>query len=110
MRLRRICIHNFASFGDTGWIDFSPKINLIVGQNNSGKSALLRTLDKTLSDDRHRNLQHYEAIRLPLPLVEYEFDVSGSELETAILSSVDMVNWPLESRMTQMKYSVSWPR
>ena len=96
MRLRRMYVRGFASFQDTGWIEFSPKINLIVGQNNSGKTALLRTLDRALSDDRHRNLENYETIRLPPPFVEYEFDVSGVELETAILSSPNPMSWPIE--------------
>lgn len=39
MRLLKARILGFQSFGDSGDIEFLDGINLIVGQNNAGKSA-----------------------------------------------------------------------
>jgi predicted ATPase len=36
-------VQNLKSFEDSGWLELSP-INLLVGRNNAGKSALLRAL------------------------------------------------------------------
>jgi AAA15 family ATPase/GTPase len=72
MYLKRINVKNYSAFKETGWIDFEPGINLIVGQNNSGKSALLRVFEAGLSDDRHRNADEYRYERLEAPQLYVE--------------------------------------
>lgn len=88
MRLTRARVIGFQSFSDTGEIKFSDGINLIVGQNNSGKSALLRALLPTLPDDRHRSDEVWLDHLLPPPSVHLSIEVSGSELKDAFL------RWP----------------
>ena len=44
MRINKIQIENYLGFRKTDVLDFSPRMNLIVGQNNVGKSSLLRSL------------------------------------------------------------------
>ena len=43
MRIAQICIENFRSLKNFDWVP-EDALNLIVGENNSGKSALLRAL------------------------------------------------------------------
>ena len=43
MYISRVRITNYRCFRDTS-IDFVPGVNVIIGENNSGKSALLRAL------------------------------------------------------------------
>ncbi len=45
MYLSKICIKNFRCFNEQGIeIDFQPGINVIIGENNTGKSALIDVL------------------------------------------------------------------
>ena len=43
MMIDRLELKNFTSFGDLD-IDFSPKINVIIGENGTGKTQLLKAL------------------------------------------------------------------
>lgn len=43
MQISRIRIQNFKSFRDSHWINLGPSWTVIVGQNNSGKTALLQS-------------------------------------------------------------------
>ncbi|QMW22518.1 ATP-dependent nuclease [Sandaracinobacteroides saxicola] len=85
MKLHSMRILGFQSFNDSGEIKFTDGINLIVGQNNAGKSALLRALQPDLADDRHRTPERWEDSQLPMPHVQLVIDVSGSELRDQIL-------------------------
>lgn len=85
MRLRKVQVIGFQSFGDSGEINLSDGINLVVGQNNAGKSALLRALQPSIADDRHRTPDRWEEHRLAQPVVRLGVEVSGNELEQAIL-------------------------
>lgn len=87
MRLASARVRGFQSFNDSGDIVFSSGINLLIGQNNSGKSAFLRSLLQNLPDDRHRTPARWEDFRLPTPQVDLVIEVSGSELEEWILRS-----------------------
>lgn len=84
MRLRRARIIGFQSFGDSGEIDFPDGINLIVGQNNAGKSALLRALQPQLANDRHRTPEVWEEAKLPEPEVQFVIEASGEDLSDAL--------------------------
>lgn len=85
MRLNKVRVKGFQSFSDSGVVSFSSGINLVVGQNNSGKSAFLRAMQPGLMDDRHRKPSRWKSHELPLPEVILEIAVSGSELVSAIL-------------------------
>jgi hypothetical protein len=85
VRLLRARIKGFQSFGDSGDIDFDDGINIIIGQNNGGKSAFLRALLPNLTDDRHRTPDRWESFRLPAPEVTMTIEVSGSEVRDLIL-------------------------
>lgn len=85
MKLLKARVLGFQSFSDSGDVEFADGINLLVGQNNAGKSSLLRALQPALADDRHRTPQKWEDFRLPQPRVELTIDISGSELRSTIL-------------------------
>ena len=57
MFLAKFRLYNYKSFRDSDWLDFSPGINIIVGQNNSGKTALLEALTLNFEDMPHRSLR-----------------------------------------------------
>ncbi len=90
-------VTNFSSFKDTGWIEFAPGINLIVGQNNAGKSALLHAFDPFLDDNRHRDSITYLPHRLEQPLAEYDIEVSGPEIEDSFLKGQGFW-WPVKDK------------
>ena len=69
MKLSKVRITGFQSYSDSGDIEFADGINLIVGQNNAGKSSLLRALRSELPNDRHRSDEHWDNSLLPLPSV-----------------------------------------
>ena len=87
MRLISLQVVGFQSFADTGNLSFSNGINLVVGQNNVGKSSLLRALRPSLPDDRHRDSTRYLNYLLPKPSVNMELNVSGAELYNTIMQS-----------------------
>lgn len=80
MRLRKIRVKNFQSFSDSGEINFADGFNLIIGQNNAGKSALLRAMLPSLPDDRHRTPDRWETFRMPEPTVELTVEATGVEI------------------------------
>lgn len=87
MRLVSAHVQGFQSFNDSGVINFSDGINLIIGQNNAGKSAFLRALLPGMPDDRHRTPERWEDYRLPIPKTTFTIEASGAELEEWILRS-----------------------
>ncbi|MBU4433673.1 MAG: AAA family ATPase, partial [Alphaproteobacteria bacterium] len=95
MRLVSARVQGFQSFNDSGVINFTDGINLIIGQNNAGKSAFLRALLPSLPDDRHRTPDRWETFRLPSPLVDLAIEASGAELEKWILRAGNGQHIPL---------------
>jgi AAA15 family ATPase/GTPase len=57
MYISKFRLHNYKSFLDSGEIEFGEGINLIVGQNNSGKTALLENLNLTVINNPHVSIQ-----------------------------------------------------
>lgn len=85
MKLARLRVQGFQSFEDTGEIEFADGINLIVGQNNSGKSALLRALQPVLTDDRHRTPEKWATHELATPTVDMVITLRGDEIHDGVL-------------------------
>jgi AAA15 family ATPase/GTPase len=55
MFLKNFQLFNYKSYIDSELIEFTPGINIIIGQNNSGKTALLEALALKLSSNPHRS-------------------------------------------------------
>ncbi|PBN42590.1 hypothetical protein SxD43FB_15180 [Sphingobium sp. D43FB] len=84
MRLLQARVTGFQSFEDSDDVCFGSGANLIVGPNNVGKSAFLRALQPTLSDDRHRTPIEWRDEALPSPSIKLRIEVSGSEIKRAV--------------------------
>lgn len=95
MRLRKLRVQNFQSFSDSGEVNFADGFNLIIGQNNAGKSALLRAMLTSLPDDRHRTPECWETFRLPEPSVEMTLEASGTEIRDCCLRVGGQFNFPV---------------
>lgn len=95
MKLINARIQNFQSFRDSGTVEFHENINLIVGQNNAGKSALLRALLPTLAMDPHRSPEKWEQHLLSQPQLTCTFEVSGREIEDWCLREGRMQHFPV---------------
>jgi AAA15 family ATPase/GTPase len=57
MFIHKFQLLNYKSYIDSEELEFSPGINVIIGQNNSGKTALLEALSLRLSSNPHRSTQ-----------------------------------------------------
>jgi len=93
MHITRAKITSYSSFADSEWIAFSPDLNIIVGENNSGKSALLSALRPPLVNKPHRNPANY----LPGNITPSRLDVDISCGKHEFLSRISAAN--LEFRM-----------
>lgn len=96
MWIKRVRLNDYASFQDSGWISFGPSFNIILGANNSGKSAILKSLGNSLEHTPHRNEERFRAHDLPLPSQEIEIEVSGQEYHAAFLTRGGQIEWPTE--------------
>src|SRR4028119_2231301 len=57
MYISRLQLLNYKSFRDSGVLEFQPGINIIVGANNSGKTALLEALSLSFETSPHRSIE-----------------------------------------------------
>ncbi len=56
MKVSKLRLQNYKSYRDSGEIEFGPHFTVIVGKNNSGKSALLQGLRFRAAGNRpHRS-------------------------------------------------------
>ncbi|MEA5554481.1 AAA family ATPase [Anabaena cylindrica UHCC 0172] len=67
MYISKFQISNYKSFQDSGLLEFTPGINIIVGQNNSGKTALLEALTLKFQDVPHRSIN---TLHSPLSILD----------------------------------------
>ena len=59
MYISRFQLLNYKSFRDSGVLEFQPGINIIVGANNSGKTALLEALSLSFETSPHRTIETF---------------------------------------------------
>lgn len=86
MRISCFRIKNYKSFNDSGEILLAPGMNIVTGQNNAGKTALLQALEL-----RSPYKEHLSTISLPEKgrahfkresSVEFKITVAGEDLGT----------------------------
>ncbi|MCA3717912.1 MAG: AAA family ATPase [Brevundimonas sp.] len=87
MQIESLQIENYKGFAQSPIVRFGPGFNVLVGQNNSGKSALLETL--RLNGTRsvpHRSVEF--EVGSPLPpnsTISATYVITGQELRKAII-------------------------
>ena len=59
MHIARVHIENFRCFRDTS-VDFVPGVNVIIGENNSGKTALLRAFGLIFNGSGRPRMQVFD--------------------------------------------------
>ena len=79
MYISKIRVQNYKAFYDSGWIEFKPGINIISGQNHSGKTALLEALSMNFPNLPHKSLK-------TLPNI-FSTIIQYSEIEIAVVFS-----------------------
>ncbi|MEH1856645.1 MAG: AAA family ATPase [Nostoc sp.] len=57
MFIKKLQVLNYKSYLDSGLMEFSPGINIIVGRNNAGKTSLLEVLTLEFENHPHRSLK-----------------------------------------------------
>jgi ABC-type cobalamin/Fe3+-siderophores transport system ATPase subunit len=108
MRLLSFRITNFRSIIDTGWVHFSTdNVTALVGQNESGKTAILEALSKTFSDENVEldDLRHDD----PLPEVSITTHWSEEEIvaATEAMTSESCRNLVIDE-IRKNKFLVKW--
>jgi len=94
-----IQVRNYKSFSDSGLVSLGPKFNVILGQNNSGKSALLESL-KTFRNENnpHRDLMiRREAIPDPISIFGLEVHVDANEIFDSLMNYGNPISIPIAS-------------
>jgi predicted ATP-dependent endonuclease of OLD family len=72
MRINSFRIFNYKSFSDSGQHSLGPNINLVVGQNNVGKTALMQALSLQFMSRPHRDSNmRREDVGSPISQIEF---------------------------------------
>jgi predicted ATPase len=88
MRFLKFKVSNYKSFLDSPELSFRPGLNVIVGQNNSAKTALLEAMTLAYGDNHHRSLETMpRTTTSPNPQSTYEFvfEIDTVEARTLML-------------------------
>ncbi|WP_139032223.1 AAA family ATPase [Mesorhizobium amorphae] len=96
MRIDRFQLSNYSSFSDTGPVDLKPGINIIVGENNAGKSAILRSLFQ-LGNSPHRSPREFRPERLGYSHLELDVSIGGEDIKSSWLKHLSSVYWEIAS-------------
>ncbi len=78
MLLSSVRFRNYACFVDTGDVSLSTRFNLVLGRNNSGKSAFLAGIAVPSIVNPHRGLDKY--LSAPKQRMTLTFRITGREL------------------------------
>jgi hypothetical protein len=99
MRVRTIQVANYKGFEETPPLDLDSHMNVIVGQNHSGKTGLIEAMALRFDNKSHfsSKLRDGEFVP-PGSFVEVTLDVSGSELVRTVLRNPNqtILNYPTD--------------
>jgi hypothetical protein len=83
MHITRFQVCNYKSFIESGEITLGPGFNVICGQNNAGKTALLEAFDAGIGANPHRSLTTVptpQSAPAPTSWIDVSFYLSHTEL------------------------------
>jgi AAA15 family ATPase/GTPase len=79
MQLLSARVQNYKGYRDSGLVQFRHGFNILVGQNNSGKTAFLEALQfREFNSKPHKSIDiNRDALLDPLSTCEIKFEVTG---------------------------------
>lgn len=92
MKIRSFRLQNYKCFRDVHEFALSDTLNIVIGQNNVGKTALLEALSLNFTGKPHRSRKSKpqpSSILNPLSIGEIRFSLSGEELREILLLGGD---------------------
>lgn len=98
MWIKQLRVRSYYSFDDSDWVELSPAINLFVGANNSGKTALLRCLSPNFVNVPHRNTLGFRGSDLAASRVDVDVVISWAELVARHRSEGSVPTFPGNAR------------
>jgi len=104
MQIKNFKIKNYKSFIDSKEIIFEKGFNVIVGQNNVGKTALLEGLSFSFASKPHVSKESKPIPNSALNAissVEFSISVSGNELYNIIREGAGSYGFPINTSMEQ---------
>lgn len=90
MRMSSFRVQNYKSFRDSGQLDFSGGFNVVVGENNVGKTALLEALSLAAPAKPHKSPATAPRYGTPvnqITQIEVRFVLSGAEARDLLLEN-----------------------
>jgi AAA domain, putative AbiEii toxin, Type IV TA system/AAA domain len=104
VRIQSFRVLNYKSYADSGDILLSSGMNLVVGPNSVGKSALLEALGLRFFGRPHRSersIPHPDDAELPTSTVLVQATGAGIELKRTFLRSTSTEYFPLPAGLAQ---------
>jgi hypothetical protein len=104
MYIKSFSIENYKSFHDSGRQELTPGFNVILGQNNAGKTALIEALSGFPRGAKpHRNSkQPYLSPIPPNSSIDLTVQIPKSQLHIALLRG-DNISFPIPPQMTHQQ-------
>ena len=99
MYISTIKIRNYKSFRESTSIPFTPGLNIIVGKNNAGKSALIEALSLSFINNPHRSIATLPRSSSPIKQeaeIEITFAIPKDELEDVLINNFSEIHIPVE--------------
>lgn len=87
MQIKTVRVKNYKRFFDSGTIEFGPGFNVLVGQNDSGKTALVEALSLRSGSNSHRSLRTIPNpgdSPDPVSRIEMSVHLGGAEVRRAL--------------------------
>jgi len=98
MNIRQLKIYNYKSFLKSDIIEFSHGFNVIAGQNNVGKTALLEAASLNFPSKPHLSLitkPHTSTATTPSSQASLVVSLSGEELYNLLIETPGVYGFPL---------------
>lgn len=105
MWIKSLSVESFASFGDRTELEFAPGINLIIGANNSGKTAILKSITTPVEVNPHRGLDGYLRGDTTETAIGLEIITTGAEISELLAETSQRMTIPLEGQEPESKQS-----
>ncbi len=101
MRIKSMQVENYKSFAISPNILLEPEFNIVVGENNTGKTALLEALSTKFQNKPHRNIDTAPYVYSPdvgTSKISLCIEVSGLEIREYVRGRHFLVMYDRKSR------------